>query len=65
MKELNYFRVYNRWGQLVFQTADPRVGWNGMVAGKVHANQTVVWIAEAIGMDGKNYQRKGTAICVQ
>jgi gliding motility-associated-like protein len=65
MKELHYFRVYNRWGQLVFQTADPRNGWNGMIGGKIQANQTVVWVAEATGMDGKKYLRKGTAVCVQ
>ena len=65
LKELTYFRVYNRWGQLVFQTADSRSGWDGKIGGKVQANQTVVWVAEATGMDGKKYQRKGTAICVQ
>lgn len=65
MKELSYFRVYNRWGQLVFQTSDPQQGWNGMIGGKLQANQTVIWIAEATGMDGKRYQRKGTAVCLQ
>lgn len=24
-----HFKVYNRWGQLVFQTTDPRINWNG------------------------------------
>lgn len=65
MKELSYFHVYNRWGKLVFQTADPRQGWDGRIGGKIQANQTVVWVAEATGMNGKKYQRKGTAICVQ
>jgi gliding motility-associated-like protein len=65
MKELTYFRVYNRWGQLVFQTTNPSLGWNGMVGGKIQANQSVVWVAEAMGMDGKKYFRKGTAVCVQ
>ena len=23
------FRLYNRWGKLVFQTADPDINWNG------------------------------------
>jgi gliding motility-associated-like protein len=21
------FRIYNRWGQVVFETADPNLGW--------------------------------------
>jgi gliding motility-associated-like protein len=25
------FRVYSRWGQLVFQSSDPELGWNGRV----------------------------------
>lgn len=25
------FSIYNRWGELVFETSDPNVGWNGSV----------------------------------
>ncbi len=26
---LDYFRIYNRWGQLIFETDDIEVGWDG------------------------------------
>jgi gliding motility-associated-like protein len=26
---LEYFRIYSRWGQLVFETADPLQAWDG------------------------------------
>jgi gliding motility-associated-like protein len=65
MKKLNYFRVYNRWGQLLFRSSDPQNGWDGRYAGKVQGNQTVVWVAEGTGPDGKRYVRKGTSICIQ
>jgi gliding motility-associated-like protein len=32
-KKLVEFRVYNRWGQEVFSTANPEVGWDGTYHG--------------------------------
>ncbi|MBS1635137.1 MAG: gliding motility-associated C-terminal domain-containing protein [Bacteroidetes bacterium] len=29
-----YFAVYNRWGQMMFETQDPSQGWDGMFNGK-------------------------------
>ena len=31
---ISSFRIVNRWGQVVFETADPRVGWDGNLNGK-------------------------------
>ena len=64
IKELRYFRVYNRWGQLIFESKDGNLGWDGTSHGSILANQVVVWVAEGIGTDGKTYFRKGTSICV-
>jgi gliding motility-associated-like protein len=30
-----YFAVYNRWGQLVYETEDPTQGWDGNFKGKM------------------------------
>jgi len=38
--------IYNRWGQLVFETRDPYKGWNGAVNGKAAAVGTYVWYCE-------------------
>lgn len=29
-----YFAVYNRWGQLLFETTDPKQGWDGTFKGR-------------------------------
>jgi gliding motility-associated-like protein len=33
VKEFSYWRIYNRWGQLVFQTNDISAGWDGRFQG--------------------------------
>lgn len=65
IKELSYFRVYNRWGQLLFETKTNRQGWNGIYQGAKLASQVVVWIAEGVGVDGRTYTRKGTSTLVR
>jgi gliding motility-associated-like protein len=65
MRELLYFRVYNRWGQLLYETHTPNQGWDGTINGKKQGTQTVVWVAEALGQDGKRYVRKGTSVSIQ
>jgi gliding motility-associated-like protein len=33
IKNLNYFRIFNRWGQLLFESSDISVGWDGTYNG--------------------------------
>jgi len=65
IKELHYFRIYNRWGQLLFESKTERPGWNGIFKGTAQPTQVVVWIAEGLGVDGRIYTRKGTSTLVR
>jgi gliding motility-associated-like protein len=65
VKELEFFRVYNRWGQLLFETKTKWDGWDGRVNGKPQASGVVVWEAQALGVDGKTYTEKGTAVLLR
>ncbi|WP_207493447.1 gliding motility-associated C-terminal domain-containing protein [Aridibaculum aurantiacum] len=38
--------VYNRWGQVVFQTNDPNKGWNGRFNSMEPPTGVYVWVAE-------------------
>jgi len=65
MKEIKYFRIYNRWGQLVFDLKDDERGWNGMIGGKLQSTQAFVWMAEGLGINDKLYKEKGTCVLIR
>ena len=57
--------VYNRWGQLVFQSSDPFKKWDGKVqANNPQAASTFVWIAKFTYKTQTNIVRKGTVTIV-
>lgn len=60
IKDLIYFRVYNRWGELVFESRDKAHGWDGIFRGKVQNSDTYVWHAKARGYNGKIKVAKGS-----
>ena len=58
ISKLDYFRVYNRWGQLVFQTVEPGKGWDGTVSGKLQDGGTFVWMVQGKDYTGKTITKK-------
>jgi len=63
---VNYFRVYNRWGKLLFQMNSDRPGWDGRVNGQVTTEtQTVVWMIEAVDVDGVIHRKQGTTVLMK
>ena len=56
--------VYNRWGQLVFQSTDPFKKWDGKVQSKNPQANTFVWIAKFTYKAQTNMVRKGTVTIV-
>jgi gliding motility-associated-like protein len=65
IKELHYFRVFNRWGQLLYETKTPMAGWDGKLNGEFQNTQVVVWVAEGLGVDNKVYIKKGSVVLVR
>ena len=65
IKQLRYFRVYNRWGQLLFETKTSGKGWDGKLNGIQQTTGAVVWIAEGLGADGRIHARKGTSVLIR
>jgi len=40
------FRIYNRWGQLIFYSADVKKGWDGTFNGVAQNSDVFVWICK-------------------
>lgn len=54
------FRVYNRWGRLVFETDFPMLGWDGRsFSGEEASDGVYFWIATGKRGNGKDYNMKG------
>lgn len=52
IKELLEFSIYNRWGQMVFQTNDIKKGWDGYYNGVLQNTETYVYVVKAVMHDG-------------
>ena len=59
---VNYFRVYNRWGKLLFEMKNDRPGWDGKINNVLQEMQAVVWMIEAVDVDGITHHDQGTTI---
>lgn len=47
IRKLIYFRIYNRWGQLIFETNEYRKGWDGTFEGVAQNMDTYIYQVEA------------------
>ena len=65
IKELRYFRIFNRWGQLVFETNTIGQGWDGVFKGQPQGIDTYQWIAEGIGNNGQVVKRAGNSVLIR
>jgi len=65
MQSLTYFRVFNRWGQLMFETKQFGQGWDGIYNGQMQPIDTYVWTAEGVGNDGRVIRLTGNAALIK
>lgn len=65
MKSYNYFRVFNRWGQVVYQTKKLNDGWDGTIGGQLQPDGIYVWMIEGITKDDRIITKKGTVMLIK
>lgn len=60
-----YFAVYNRWGELVFETTDLKKGWNGMYKGAKADPAVFAWYLKAKCFSGNQMEKKGNVTLIR
>ena len=53
------WRIYNRWGQLVFQSANKKIGWDGYYKGKLQPIDVYGYTLAVEFTDGKKLSKTG------
>jgi len=53
------FTVFDRWGEMVFETTSPVEGWNGIYQGKMEDTGVYVYYLRASLLNGTTLTRKG------
>lgn len=59
MQKIEYFSIYNRWGQLIFSTSTNGHGWDGRINGELQGTNSYVWMVKAVDYNGQPYFSKG------
>ncbi len=65
MRRLLYFKVFNRVGNLVFETTELNKGWDGYYKGNPQDPGNFVWMAQGETWQGEFITRKGNAVLVR
>ncbi len=53
------WRIYNRWGQLIFHTTNRKEGWDGTYKGAVQPMDVYTYTLDVQFTDGKKYRKTG------
>ena len=65
MKSLEYFRVFDRWGKLLFNTAQQGEGWDGTFKGNPQDPGTYIWMAAGETYTNEKIVRKGFVVLLR
>ncbi|MFM7053518.1 MAG: gliding motility-associated C-terminal domain-containing protein [Bacteroidota bacterium] len=52
-------RIYNRWGQLVYETTQVAAGWNGTISGNEAPIGSYLYVIIAKGLNGNEITKRG------
>jgi hypothetical protein len=63
--KLNYLRIYDRWGEEVFETSDPTQKWDGTINNKYAPAGVYIWEADGFCESGQRFTKTGNVTLIR
>lgn len=57
--------IFNRWGEVIFHTGDPRIGWDGSTNGKSAPEAVYIYKLKAEKADGTPIEKVGSVTLIR
>lgn len=57
--------IYDRWGQLLFETTDAGEGWNGRQNGNILRQGVYTYVVRVTQLNGETIEQKGTVVLIR
>ncbi|MEP7254491.1 MAG: PKD domain-containing protein [Ferruginibacter sp.] len=65
LKKIVYFKIYNRYGELIFETNTLGIGWDGTFKGKVQPAGAYTYMVKVINFRDWPVEQTGTVIIIR
>lgn len=60
-----HMMIFNRWGELIFETFDINIGWDGYYRNELCQQDTYAWRIDATFNDGRDFSKMGSITLVR
>lgn len=60
-----HLQIFDRWGQMIFESNDISIGWDGMYKGQLSPQDVYVYKSWGRFVSGREYQKTGSVLLVR
>ena len=65
ISKLAYFKIYNRWGNILFESSVESIGWDGKLRGQLQPADSYIWLVVGTDTNGKEIRKSGVLTLVR
>lgn len=65
IQQLEYYRIFDRYGRLVFETRNPAMGWNGRYKNTELPMEVYHWVVRGVDFKGNTILREGNILLIR